>query len=133
MWRAMLVSSFLLSAVVPVGAMALASGVITPIGPFCPFRSAVCSDGGPLGSAIGELAQTKMPKFATEMARIQIEMQSGSMPDGSRMRAMADDLTDAESEWRSSAPVSVPSIVRQQPHLHPHHLAALLRPARSLV
>jgi len=73
---------------------------VTPIGPFCPFRSAACAENGPLGQAMGTLTQTKMPRFAAEMSRIQLEMQTGGAPDPSRVRVLADDLLEAEQEWR---------------------------------
>ena len=78
-----------------------AVAVITPIGPFCPFRSAACADGGFLGKAMSELTQSRMPHFATEMARLELDMRAGSMPDPEKMRALASDLAAAEEEWRT--------------------------------
>ena len=75
--------------------------VVTPIGPFCPFRSAACAENGPLGQAMDSLTKGKMPTFAMEMSRLQLEMQTGNTPDPQRVGALADDLIEAEEEWRS--------------------------------
>lgn len=74
---------------------------ITPIGPFCPFRSAACADGSALDQAMSGLSMTKMPKFAVEMSRLQLELQAGSTPDPGRVRQMADDICEAEVEWKT--------------------------------
>lgn len=100
---------------------------LTPIGPFCPFRSAACADGSALSSAMGDLTQTKMPQFAMEvkpeapappatflvsrplcvdaceqMSRLQLEMQAdpNGTPDVGRIKRLAADLSEAENEWR---------------------------------
>ena len=86
---------FLAAYVVPAGAY------VIPAGPFCPFRSAACADGGFLGDAMSELTTSKMPQFAVEMSRLELEMQSGATPDLDRVRKMAGDLSDAEAEWRT--------------------------------
>jgi len=74
---------------------------VTPIGPFCPFRSSACADGGALGKQMADLTSKKMPDFATEMARLQLEMQTGSAPDVSRVRRLANDLSEAEVDWKA--------------------------------
>lgn len=75
--------------------------VVTPIGPFCPFRSSACADGSPIGQAMGKMTTEMMPKFATEMGRIELQMQSGTMPDVNKVRELADELIQAESEWQT--------------------------------
>jgi len=79
---------------------AAAKSFVTPIGPFCPFRSAACADGGPLGAAMSDLTTQQMPQFASEMARLQLTMQTGGEPDVARVRSLADDLTKAEENWK---------------------------------
>ena len=74
---------------------------VTPIGPFCPFKSSACADGSPIGEAMTGLTQIDMPKFAAEMARLQLTMQTGGEPDVARVRSLADDLVRAEGEWRT--------------------------------
>jgi hypothetical protein len=39
------------------------------------------------------------PDFATEMARIQLDMQIGKMPDPSRLQKVASGIDDAVSTW----------------------------------
>lgn len=46
------------------------------------------------------LTQVDMPKFASEMARLQLTMSTGGEPDLERVRALADDLSKAEEQWR---------------------------------
>ena len=77
-----------------------AANVVTPIGPFCPFRSAVCAENGPLGAAMSDLTSSKMPVFAAEMSRLQLEMSMGNEPDPKRVGALADDLIEAEQQWQ---------------------------------
>lgn len=77
-----------------------ATGYITPIGPFCPFRSASCATGAVLDQQMGSVTG-KMPQFAAEMARLQLTMQTGGEPDVARVRSMAQDLSEAEEQWRA--------------------------------
>ena len=76
------------------------AGYVTPIGPFCVFRSSACADGSPLAAGMTGLSTVDMPKFAAEMARLQLTMQSGGEPDLARVRELADDLSRAEGEWK---------------------------------
>ena len=82
-------------------ALSVPPSYVTPIGPFCPFRSAACADGSPLAAAFGELSMEQMPKFATEMARLQLTMSTGGEPDVKRVRELADQLSTAEESWRA--------------------------------
>ena len=71
---------------------------ITPIGPFCPFRSEACGDGGLLESGMAALS-AKAPLFMTELSRLQLSMQAGSEVDADRVKAVAADMTATQSEW----------------------------------
>lgn len=75
---------------------------LLPIGPFCPFRSKVCRDGSPLDESMSALTQVKMPKFATEMQRLQLEAAANpeGTPDVARIRRLATDLVEAEAQVR---------------------------------
>lgn len=66
---------------------------ITPIGPFCHFRSE--SD---LGATMSTLSEST-PQFATEMARIQLDAQMGHKPDPDRVRELADVLERSYLGW----------------------------------
>merc|ERR1719217_423535 len=61
------------------------SDVVTPIGPFCPFRSEACRLDGDLGLGMGTISE-EAPQFATEMARMQLDFQMGQQPDKDRVR-----------------------------------------------
>ena len=77
---------------------AAATDVITPIGPFCPFRSEACRLDGNVDSGMGSLTQ-KSSSFMGEMARIQLDVQMGNTPDPERVRGVAADLEAALSDW----------------------------------
>ena len=47
-----------------------------------------------------DLTSSKMPNFAAEMSRLQLEMSAGNEPDQQRVLALADDLFEAEEQWR---------------------------------
>ena len=76
--------------------LALPANIVTPIGPFCPFRSTAAPE---LDGKMAGLTETMMPTFAAEMARIQLTMQTGGEPDKARVRELADQLTTAHDEW----------------------------------
>ena len=78
------------------------AGFITPIGPFCPFKSTACAVGGPLGTKMDGLTNVDMPAFASEMARLQLTMQMGGEPDMGRVGKLADDLDRALQNWDES-------------------------------
>jgi len=78
-------------------AVAAAVG-ITPIGPFCPFRSNACGDGGVVDTGMSGLS-SKAPTFMMEMARLQLAMQSGEQVDPDHVRKVANDLKQANDEW----------------------------------
>eukprot|EP00929_Paragymnodinium_shiwhaense_P108495 TRINITY_DN74810_c0_g1_i1.p1 TRINITY_DN74810_c0_g1~~TRINITY_DN74810_c0_g1_i1.p1 ORF type:complete len:374 (-),score=29.12 TRINITY_DN74810_c0_g1_i1:6-1073(-) len=72
--------------------------VVTPIGPFCPFRSEACRLDGMTGMGMGELSKDA-PEFATEMARMQFEFQMGQEPDKDRVRFLAGELEKSYKNW----------------------------------
>ena len=80
---------------------------LLPIGPFCPFRSKVCRDGSPLDESMSALTQVQMPKFATEMQRLQLEAAANpeGTPDVARIRRLATDLVEAETQVRRQSDV----------------------------
>lgn len=78
----------------------LGIGVVTPVGPFCPFRSKACADNGYLGESMGALTE-KMPAFATEMAKLQLSFTTGTPPDAAHVNRVADSLVEAEAEWQT--------------------------------
>ena len=77
------------------------SAVVTPVGPFCPFRSAACSAGGAMDRHIGAMNAAVGPQFASEMAKMQLELQVGRQPDPAKVNQLADQLTAAHSEWET--------------------------------
>lgn len=79
-------------------------GIVTPIGPLCPFSSAACAEDSFFGQEVNDLVLAKMPQLFTEVAELQGAMESGNfaelMQRRGRMATLADDLTMAEEEWR---------------------------------
>ena len=63
------------------------SQYITPIGPFCPFRSEATKLDGTVDSGMGSLT-SKSQSFMAEMARLQLESQMGSEPDPAKVEAV---------------------------------------------
>ena len=80
--------------------VSVVSKVVTPIGPFCPFRSTACADNGPLGESMKDLTSSKMPRFAEQMARLQLELSMGKTPDPEAVGRMAEELCEAEDQWQ---------------------------------
>lgn len=68
---------------------------LTPVGPFCPFRSDAAISIEPKMESLN----TQTPEFATEMARLQLDMQVGSMPDPNRLRTIASGISAAVEDW----------------------------------
>jgi hypothetical protein len=68
---------------------------VTPIGPFCPFRSnAVLA----LDSKMSRLEKAT-PSFAMDMASIQNEMEAGRTPSSEKLMSVASGLEDAVADW----------------------------------
>jgi len=72
--------------------------LITPIGPFCPFRSQACRIDGAVDAGMGSLT-TKSASFMADMARLQLESQMGNEPDPAKVTGVADELAAALEEW----------------------------------
>ena len=77
-----------------------AVAIVTPIGPFCPFRSSTCALDGAVDRSMGDLS-AKAPQFAAEMARMQLDIQTGKLPEPSRVGSLAADMEGAFGQWRS--------------------------------
>lgn len=69
---------------------------VTPIGPFCPFRSPSCEQ--QFGDRIEGLSSST-PRFMTELARMQLAMQTGQPLDPSRVREVALEMRSALEDW----------------------------------
>eukprot|EP00979_Chaetoceros_neogracilis_P001424 scaffold248_cov263-Chaetoceros_neogracile.AAC.23 len=69
--------------------------VLTPVGPFCPFRSSAAIQVEPKMESVNSAA----PEFATEMARLQLDMQIGKMPDPQRLKTVAKGIDAAVDDW----------------------------------
>ena len=68
---------------------------LTPIGPFCPFRSSAAVAVEPKIEHFNEMT----PEFATEMAKIQMDIQLGNDPDKDRLFRVADGIDKAVARW----------------------------------
>lgn len=77
-----------------------ATAFMTPVGPFCPFRSDACALNGNMDSSMNSLT-SKSASFMADMARFQLEAQMGSMPDPERVRNVANGLSEAHAEWET--------------------------------
>ncbi|CAE7244500.1 pks3 [Symbiodinium necroappetens] len=74
------------------------STCITPIGPFCPYRSSACAWDSELSKGMSDLTN-ESPEFAVEMSRMQLDMQMGREPDSRRMGQLADKLEQSYQKW----------------------------------
>lgn len=96
---------------------------LTPVGPFCPFRSSAAMQ---FDSKM-EKVQSAGPEFATEMARLQLDMQMGQTPDPDRLKKVADGLDEAVTNWEdlvSRLRLSQDFQTREYAKLTQAHLAA---------
>ena len=71
---------------------------ITPVGPFCPFRSEATKLDGTVDSGMGSLA-SKSQSFMADMARLQLDSQMGTEPDPVKVEAVANEVAAALEEW----------------------------------
>ena len=71
---------------------------ITPVGPFCPFRSEATKLDGTVDSGMGSLA-SKSQSFMADMARLQLDSQMGTEPDPAKVEAVANEVAAALEEW----------------------------------
>ena len=74
--------------------------VVTPIGPFCPFRSQACALGGNLDGDFQQLTAAS-PQFVMEMSRMQLDMQMGKEPDRGKMAELAKQLDASHRQWET--------------------------------
>jgi hypothetical protein len=74
-----------------------ALNALTPVGPFCPFRSSAAIQVEPKMESLN----SKAPEFATEMARLQLDMQIGKMPDPRRLKTVANGIDTAVDDWEN--------------------------------
>ena len=70
---------------------------LTPVGPFCPFRSEAAIGMEPRVEAMNNAT----PNFAAEMARIQLDMQMGQTPEPERLKNVAKGINAAVDDWES--------------------------------
>lgn len=68
---------------------------VTPIGPFCPFRSESAMELDPKMEAITSVA----PDFGTEVARIQLDLKMGHVPDPNRLQKVARGIEVTVDNW----------------------------------
>jgi len=70
---------------------------LTPIGPFCHFRSSASVEAEPKMEELYEQA----PDFATDMAKVQSDMQIGGQPDKALLFRVADGIDQAVDQWET--------------------------------
>lgn len=75
--------------------------VITPIGPFCPIKSAFCRDGGSVTIGMDKLAGAG-PDLTMKMARMELSAQMGQQIDVSSFREVADQFDATLQAWKAS-------------------------------
>jgi hypothetical protein len=68
---------------------------LTPVGPFCPFRSTAALD---LDPKMDEF-NAGSPDFASEMTRFQVDLQMGNTPDPERLLKVADEIDKSVDMW----------------------------------
>ena len=68
---------------------------LTPIGPFCPFRSASADELNPRM----EKMQDTRPDFVEEMSKFQLDLQYGKTPEPERLRIIAEGIDQAVDQW----------------------------------
>jgi Domain of unknown function (DUF1825) len=69
---------------------------LTPVGPFCPFRSKAAIA---MQSRM-EHVSGATPEMAAEMSRLQLDFATGNMPDKGRLLRVADDLEREAETWQ---------------------------------
>ena len=74
--------------------------VVTPIGPFCPFRSQACALGGNLDGDFQQRTAAS-PQCVMEMSRMQLDMQMGKEPDRGKMAELAKQLDASHRQWET--------------------------------
>lgn len=69
--------------------------VLTPIGPFCHFQSSSTKDLEPRYEQITE----QTPEFATEMQRVQLELEMGHDPDPDKLFRVSEGIEKSVQKW----------------------------------
>ena len=72
---------------------------LTPVGPFCPFRSKAALEIDPKMDAMH--STTVEADFATEMSRFQLDLQMGQTPDPNRLKKVAEGIDAAVDQWEN--------------------------------
>lgn len=70
---------------------------LTPVGPFCPFRSSATTEIEPRAKTLHDA----VPEVATDFKRLLLDLQMGNTPDPSRLQALADEVDAAVEKWES--------------------------------
>ena len=73
------------------------SMALTPIGPFCPFRSKAAEN---LDDKMEGIRQ-QGPDFASEMTKFQLDIQMGQQPEPERLRKVAEGINQAVDGWET--------------------------------
>ena len=68
---------------------------LTPVGPFCPFRSAAAEEMNPRM----EEPMMNTPEISDEMAKIHLEMSMGNTPEPEKLRKVADGIDQSVESW----------------------------------
>lgn len=71
---------------------------LTPVGPFCPFRSSSTME---LDPKMESMQKEVGPDLTTEMSRVQLDMLAGQMPDPERLLKVADGFEIAVEQWEN--------------------------------
>ncbi|KAL7566004.1 hypothetical protein ACA910_011024 [Epithemia clementina (nom. ined.)] len=71
---------------------------LTPIGPFCPFRSEAADE---LDAPVEELT-VEGPQFATAFSRIKLDLDLGNTPDKDQVLEAADKLKRSVAKWEAT-------------------------------
>ena len=70
---------------------------LTPVGPFCPFRSSSAVEIEPRMEALHSAG----PEFATEFMRIHLDLQMGKTPDPCKLKSVTDGIVSAVEKWEN--------------------------------
>lgn len=70
---------------------------VTPVGPFCPFRSSAAIEVEPNMEGLNQVG----PDVATDLTRIQLDIQMGVIPDSDRLLKVATNIEMAVQQWET--------------------------------
>ncbi len=71
---------------------------VTPVGPFCPFRSSAAQA---VDSHMDRFSTSATPELARELSSIQQDIQVGNIPDDDRMLRLSNIISEAVDQWES--------------------------------